>query len=64
MHCEEGNINLNMPKQVGIFEGEIVFELDKIKPKELKRFKVILKCTILYISDTIGGNANNVVDVI
>jgi hypothetical protein len=34
-----------MPKHVGIFEGEIVLEFDKIKPKELKRFKVILKCT-------------------
>jgi hypothetical protein len=40
-----------MPKHVGIFEGEIVLEFDKIKRKEFKRFRVILKCT----SATLAG---------
>jgi hypothetical protein len=39
-----------MPKHVGIIEGEIVLEFDKIKPKEFKRFKVILKCTSATLS--------------
>jgi hypothetical protein len=32
-----------MPKHVGIFEGDNVFEFERIKPKEFDKFFVILK---------------------